>query len=94
MKTLRLRAPELIDDDLSLENMTDVTGFRFGMLKQPWGPFMQIVDFQHPITSALLQDLFWGTDNLLSPVFHLDDTDAQILGLWSVRRGNACRAWG
>lgn len=78
--TLWLYAPGCIDDDLSLESMTELTNFRFGMIKQPWGPYMHVTDFLHVITADLQQDLFWGTDNLLSPVFYLDDPDALILG--------------
>ena len=40
---------------------------------------MHIVNFKHPITAGIPQDLFWGTHNLLSPVFYLKDSDAEIL---------------
>ena len=40
---------------------------------------MHIVNFKHPITAGIPQDIFWGTHNLLSPVFYLKDPDAEIL---------------
>lgn len=75
-----LYAPGYIKDDLSMENMRDLTGFKFAMSRQPWGASMHIVNFNHPITSGIPQDLFWGTNNLLSPVFYLEDPDALELG--------------
>jgi hypothetical protein len=41
---------------------------------------MNIVDFNHPITNDIPQDLFWGASGLISPLFYLDDPDARILG--------------
>ena len=73
-------APGYIEDDASLDHMTDLTGFRFGKGMHPWGPLMHILDFEHPITQGLTQDLFWGTNNIVGPVFHLDDPDARVLG--------------
>jgi hypothetical protein len=73
-------APGYIQDDLSLANMTDLTGFAFGKGDHPWGPLIHITDFQHPITRGLSQDLFWGTNNRLGPVFHLEDYGARVLG--------------
>ena len=64
----------------SLDYMTDLTGFTFGKGDHPWGPMMNLLDFQHPITAGLSQDLFWGTNSLLGPVFHLADTGARVLG--------------
>jgi len=75
-----LYAPGYINDDLSMENMTDISGFTFAMSRQPWGASMHIVNFNHPITSVIPQDLFWGTNSLLSPVFYLEDPDALELG--------------
>ena len=67
-------------DSLSTDNMTDLTGFRFGRGDNPWGPFMHITDFTHPITRGLAQDLFWGTTQTLGPLFHLEDPEAVKLG--------------
>jgi hypothetical protein len=77
---LWIYAPGLIKDDLSCENMQDLTGFRFGMGEQPWGPLVHITHFGHPITQGLTQDLFWGTNSKLSPLFHVDDPEAEVLG--------------
>ncbi len=62
------------------DHMTDLTGFRFGMGDHPWGPLMHLTDFEHPITRGLPQDLFWGTNSRIGPLFHLEDPDATILG--------------
>lgn len=75
-----LVAPGYIEDDASLDHMTDLTGFRFGKGMHPWGPLMHILDFQHPITEKLSQDLFWGTNSVIGPVFYLDDPQARVLG--------------
>ena len=69
-----------LNRDFSLDHMTDVTGFRFAMTKTPWGPFMHVTDFDHPITRDVPQDLFWGTDLNLSPTFYVQDPGARILG--------------
>jgi len=81
-------APGCIKDDLSVEHMEELTGFRFAMAEQPWGPLMHIRDFTHPITTRLPQDLFWGTNSKLSPIFYLDDPDARVLGQVVFSQGN------
>ena len=78
--SLWLFAPGYIEEDASLDHMEDLTGFRFGKGLHPWGPLMHILDFQHPITEQLPQDLFWGTNSIIGPVFHLDDPEARVLG--------------
>ncbi len=65
---------------MSLEYMRELTGFHFGKGDHPWGPQMNLIDFSHPITQGLRQDLFWGTNSLLGPVFHLEDEEARVLG--------------
>lgn len=75
-----LVAPGYIEDDASLDHMEDLTGFRFGKGMHPWGPLMHILDFAHPITEDLPQDLFWGTNANIGPVFYLDDPEARTLG--------------
>jgi hypothetical protein len=68
------------DEPISLENMTDLTGFRFGRGEVYWGPFMHVTNFSHPITQNLPQDLFWGSTDPIGPVFHLADPEALVLG--------------
>jgi hypothetical protein len=85
---LWIYAPGLIENDLSPENMSDLTGFRFGTGEQPWGPLVHITDFEHPITRDLDQDLFWGTNSKLAPLFHVDDPEARILGQVVYSQGN------
>src|SRR4030042_2755779 len=75
-------------DDVSLENMTDLTGCRFGMGEQPWGPLVHITDSGHPITKDLDQALFWGTNSKLAPLFYIDDSEARVLGQVVYSQGN------
>ena len=83
-------APGYIQQDLSTSHMTDLTGFTFGLGETPWGPLMHLTDFQHPITQGIPQDLAWGTNNRLGPVFHLEDHAARNLGNVVYARGR-CR---
>lgn len=83
--SLWLYAPGYLNSDVreqpfSTELMTDLTGLRFGRGINPWGPFMHITNFTHPITRDLPQDWFWGTTAPLGPLFHLDDPEATTLG--------------
>jgi hypothetical protein len=41
---------------------------------------MHVTDFTHPITAGLPQDLVWGTNSKLCPIFYLDDPAARVLG--------------
>jgi hypothetical protein len=77
---LWIYAPGYIRDAPGLEHMADLTGFRFGMGEHAWGPTIHITDYQHPITQGLSQDLSWGTNSRLAPLFHLEDQGAHVLG--------------
>ena len=77
---LWIYAPGYIKDDGSPAHMEEMTGIRFGLGEQPWGPLVHITDFTHPITAGLAQDLVWGTNAKLAPLFHVDDPAARILG--------------
>jgi len=77
---LWIYAPGYIEDEPALESMTTLTGFKFGKGEHLWGPLMHILNFDHPITTGLPQDLFWGTNNRLGPIFHLEDPEAITLG--------------
>ena len=70
---LWIYAPGYIQDDCSTAHMEELTGIRFGLGEQPWGPLVHITDFDHPITAGLAQDLVWGTNAKLAPLFHVDD---------------------
>jgi len=85
---LWIYAPGFLDEGPSLEYMRDLTGFNFGMSETPWGPLMHIVDFKHPITAGLPQDLVWGTNSKLSPIFYLNDPEARVLGQVVFSQGN------
>jgi hypothetical protein len=77
---LWIYAPGYINTDGSLNNMTDLTGITFGSGDHPWGPQINLIDLNHPITARLPQDLTWGTNSLLGPVFHVADDGARVLG--------------
>jgi hypothetical protein len=77
---LWIYAPGYLQDSASLANMTDLTGISFGSGDHPWGPQIQLTDLSHPITRGLPQDLTWGTNSLLGPVFHTADDGARVLG--------------
>ncbi|MCC7360800.1 MAG: hypothetical protein IT317_15060 [Anaerolineales bacterium] len=83
-------APGYIEDDLSAAHMTDLTGFLFGESEIPWGPLMHLTDYRHPITRGLPQDLSWGTNSRLGPVFCLEDDQAVCLGNVVLAQGR-CR---
>jgi len=77
---LWLYAPGYIADEPALEHMTALTGFTFEKGHHAWGPLMHILDFTHPITAGLPQDLMWGTNSRLAPIFHVEDLEATVLG--------------
>ena len=87
---LWIYAPGYVRDRPGLENMEDLTGIRFGLGEQPWGPLIHITDLDHPITKDLPRDLSWGTNNKLAPIFHVDDPDSRVLGEVVYSQGN-CR---
>jgi len=77
---LWIYAPGYLADEPDIQHMTDLTGFQFAQGDYAWGPLMHVTDFDHPITQDLPQDLVWGTNSRLCPLFHLDDPQARILG--------------
>lgn len=77
---LWIYAPGYIADAPDVAAMTALTGIGFDKGKHVWGPLLHLVDFTHPITAGLPQDLFWGTNSRLGPVFHVEDADATVLG--------------
>ncbi|MGD2295150.1 MAG: beta-galactosidase [Candidatus Aminicenantes bacterium] len=77
---LWIYAPGYIKNTPSVDNMLGLTGFKFASHDRPWPSFAHITNFKHPMTEGLPQDLFWGTDSRLSPLFHVDDPDAEVLG--------------
>ena len=85
---LWIYAPGYVQDDLSLDHMTELTGLKFAMGERPWGPLMQLTNFTHPITRDLPQDLSWGTNSKLAPIFYVDDPSATILGQVVYSQGN------
>ncbi len=87
---LWIYAPGYFKEAPGLENMEELTGIRFGLGEQPWGPLVHVTDFNHPITRGLGRDLFWGTNAKLAPIFPIDDAEARVLGEVVYSQGN-CR---
>jgi hypothetical protein len=87
---LWIYAPGYLAEEPSLEAMTDLTGFTFAKGDHPWGPLMHLTDLSHPITQGLPVDLTWGTNARLSPIFHLQDPAARILGNVVYSQGRCC----
>ena len=87
---LWIYAPGYIDRQPTLSTMTALTGFEFGVGWRPWQMAMSIVDFNHPITSRLPQDLSWSAGGTIGPVFHLEDESATIVGQIVTSQGR-CR---
>jgi hypothetical protein len=73
-------APGYRVEDETLETMRDLTGISFHAAAHPWGPLVHLTDLSHPITRGLSQDVSWGTNSRLGPVFHVEDADARSLG--------------
>jgi hypothetical protein len=73
-------APGYQAEDETVESMSALTGINFGLGMHPWGPMVHLTDLNHPITRGLSQDIHWGTNSLLGPVFHVEDEDVQVLG--------------
>lgn len=69
-----------LNETPALDNMTDLTGITFDKSDQPWAMQMHALDFDHPITRKLPQDLFWGVDCSLAPVIFAKDASARTLG--------------
>ncbi len=82
--SLWLYAPGFINSDAAtpshVDNMTDLTGFRFVQSDGAWTPLMHVTNFTHPITRGLPQDWFWGSSSPTGPLFHIEDPDAVALG--------------
>ncbi len=87
-------APGYINVDVSLDNMYELTGFKFGKGTQPWSSFMHITNFDHQITRNIPQDLFWGTESHISPHFHIQDDSATILGQVVYSQGSCVPGMG
>ncbi len=87
---LWIYAPGYVKDAPAVENMEALTGMHFGLGEQPWGPLVHVTDFGHPITAGVDQELVWGTNNKLAPLFYIDDPAARVLGEVVYSQGN-CR---
>ena len=77
---LWIYAPGYAQGDLSLDHMTELTGIKYAIGERPWGTMMHLTNYTHPITKGLPQDLSWGTNSKLAPIFYVDDPAATVLG--------------
>jgi hypothetical protein len=77
---LWIYAPGYIKERPAVENIQDLTGFIFAKHDRPWPSYIHITNFTYPLTKNLSQDLTWGTDSLLAPLFHVEDPEAVELG--------------
>jgi len=75
------------ENGLSLENMTELTGFQFASLDSIWELTCSIRNYQHPITQGLRADTVFGTDLRIGPIITVSDPDAAILGLLIFNQG-------
>jgi len=91
---LWIYAPGYIADKPDLASMETLTGFTYGKGEHVWGPMVHILDFEHPITTGLSEDFFWGTNARLGPVFHLEDEEAHILGQVVYSQGRCLPGFG
>ena len=64
----------------TLANMRDLTGISFEKSDNPWAMHLHVLDSHHPITECIPQDLFWGSNAGIGPLFHAKDPDARTLG--------------
>jgi len=85
--SLWLYAPGFVDEDLSVEHCTDLTGIRLRLTERQWGASIYISNFEHPITRNLPTSTFWGTDMRLGPLFTVDDPEAVTLGTVVINQG-------
>ena len=72
---------------ISLENMTELTGFQFASLDSIWELTCSIRNYQHPITQGLKADTVFGTDLRTGPIITVSDPEATILGLLIFNQG-------
>ncbi len=72
---------------ISLENMTELTGFQFSSLDSIWELTCSIRNYQHPITQGLKADTVFGTDLRTGPIITVSDPEATILGLLIFNQG-------
>jgi hypothetical protein len=87
---LWIYAPGYVKDDLSVDHMTELTGIKYAVGERPWASMMHVTNYTHPLTKGLPQDLSWGTNSKLSPLFYVDDPAATVLGQVVYSQGN-CR---
>jgi len=76
-----LHAAGLVDGDVDVANMTDLTGIKFRMREVPWEHIVAISNWKHPITRGLPRDMVYGTDRMCGPVLLSSDRRATELGL-------------
>ncbi|HDN18171.1 MAG TPA: hypothetical protein ENF41_03825 [Candidatus Bathyarchaeota archaeon] len=77
----------MINDDISEENMAEVTGIKFKIDWTEWNVRLAVTDCDHPVTQDLAKPISFGTDMEVGPIPYVDDEDADILGYIVYSRG-------
>ncbi|MBI4304697.1 MAG: beta-galactosidase [Chloroflexi bacterium] len=80
-------APGFVGEELSTENIRDLTGFELECHHTEWGLNLVITNFDHPITRDLSPATFLGTDSRIGPVFTCSDPDVTPLAAIVFTRG-------
>jgi len=107
---LYLYAPGFADDDgLSVENMEDLTGMRFGLNPVPSELFVRVTDPDHPLIGGDLNlgdvlptwvdgdfESCFGVNKSVGPLFYCKDEEADALGTYTCdgRTGFAVKYFG
>jgi hypothetical protein len=84
---LWLHAAGIVNHDVSVDNMTDLTGIKFLLRETPWEHIVAINNWDHPVTRDLPRDLVYGTDRMCGPVLLVWDDRATELGLGIYNNG-------
>ena len=71
----------------SVDNVSNLTGINMGVDMDKWGLNVAITNFDHPITSSLPTDTWFGTDYHIGPIFYVNDPEAVTLGKLVYNRG-------
>ncbi|HEY3289152.1 MAG TPA: hypothetical protein VGK87_03400 [Anaerolineae bacterium] len=85
--SLWIYAPGFVDEDLSVDYSSDVTGIKLRMTPRQWSAHVFISNFEHPITESLPTATTWGTDARLGPLFTVDDPACITLGTVVINQG-------
>ncbi|MDO9465595.1 MAG: hypothetical protein Q7J67_09920 [bacterium] len=76
-------APGFIHDmKADLNNMKNLTGIEFGMIKDKSSPLTDIVNFTNEFTSGNFNNTSYGAKYSFAPLFYVCDNEAEVLGVY------------